>query len=279
MKQFLLRMLKVSERPDPPPGHDEELITFQASKRYLYYSGVSWFFKQLGALLGILFSLAYFGSFEIPFVDFGIGNTAPEPIERFMEEAPDWMAASPLRFIELIELIALGFFAIQAVTSGLLLKLGWELRWYMVGDECLRIREGLWKVKEQTMTISKIQNMSVRQNPLQKLLGIEDLEIHTAGGGAKKSSDSDEDKGLHVGHFRGIENGAELRAQIRARMARSKGSGLGDEGDHPAETLESPLAPVSAGGAETLAAARELLDESRRLRGVVEAARIPSQEV
>ncbi|MDY7093882.1 MAG: PH domain-containing protein [Acidobacteriota bacterium] len=270
MKQFLLKVLKVSERPDPPPGHDEELITFHASRRYLYYSGVSWFFKQAGALLGILFSLAYFGSFEIPFVDFGVQNTAPEPLRELTEGLPDWFAASPLRFIELIEFIALGFFAIQAVTSGLLLKLGWELRWYMVGDECLRIREGLWKVKEQTMTISKIQNMSVRQNPLQKLLGIEDLEIHTAGGGAKSSGDGDEDKGLHVGHFRGIENGAELRAQIRARMARSRGSGLGDEGDHHLQPMESSATLAgSTGGAETLAAARELLDESRRLRGAL----------
>jgi uncharacterized membrane protein YdbT with pleckstrin-like domain len=199
-------------------------------------------------------------------------------LRELTEELPGWLAASPLRFIELIEYIALGFFAIQAITSGLLLKLGWELRWYMVGDECLRIREGLWRVKEQTMTISKIQNMSVRQNPLQKLLGIEDLEIHTAGGGAKTSSDSEEDKGLHVGHFRGIENGAELRAQIRARMARSKGSGLGDEAEHPVEPAQSFAGETGTVGAQTLDAARELLAESRRLHGVLGAPVRPTGE-
>ena len=75
----------------------------------------------------------------------------------------------------------------------------------MVSDESLRIREGLVRVPEQTMTVANIQNMRISQGPLQRLFGLAEFEVHTAGGGGKATEDDKSaTRNLHVGHFRGL---------------------------------------------------------------------------
>ena len=68
MRARLLRVLRVSERPTPPPGSGDDPDVFRASRRYFHYTIISWFPKQLFALAGLLFSLAFFGSLELPFM-------------------------------------------------------------------------------------------------------------------------------------------------------------------------------------------------------------------
>jgi hypothetical protein len=138
----------------------------------------------------------------------------------------------------------------------------------MVGEQSLRIREGLWSLREQTMTIANIQTMIVRQGPLQRLLGISDLEIHTAGGGASSEGDGG-DAGsttspLHVGRIRGIEDATGLRDRIAAQLKRHRGAGLGDEDDR--EVVRAAEVGGNAVEAATalLAAVRELRHEAKR---------------
>ena len=139
----------------------------------------------------------------------------------------------------------------------------------MVSEESLRIREGLVSVREQTMTVANIQNMNVRQGPVQRLFGIADLEVHTAGGG--NSGEAVEDGGaggkqLHRGRFRGLEDAQGLRDRVRAALVRHRNAGLGDPDE--SHELEEPEASrdserVSEG---LVAAAARLAREARALR-------------
>ena len=63
-------------------------------------------------------------------------------------------------------------------------KLDYDYHHYVITDRSLRIRAGVWHVHEMTMTFANVQNISIRQGPLQRLLGIADLVVQTAGGGS-----------------------------------------------------------------------------------------------
>jgi membrane protein YdbS with pleckstrin-like domain len=281
VKRALLAFLRVPERPDPPPGSEPTLVAFRASSRFFVLGIFTWLLKQAGALAGILFSLGFFSGRN--FLRFG----GLEELEQELAQL-DRIALGPLSFegdlwslFSLIEMAFLGVFAIQFVLGAFLLKLKWEMRWYMVSDESLRIREGLLRIHEQTMTVANIQNMAVRQGPLQKLLGIADLEVQTAGGGGKVSGKEHEaGKGdLHVGRFRGIENAEALRDRIRRALSRHRDSGLGDPDDahehgvsedHGASPDASAVASAFAPSGELQDAVAELLGQASALRRVAE---------
>lgn len=264
MKSRLLSFFRVAERPDPPPGSGSSLSTFRASRRALQLSFAAWIPKQISNLLGIVVALIFFGIVDVPFIEF----TWWDGILGFFDELAEeggWLLHPRWVFTGL-EIATILFFIVQAIVSGVLLKLSWDLRWYMVGDESLRIREGLFMLREQTITIANIQNMSVRQGPLQKLFGIADLEVQTAGGGSSAKSKGDSPfRPLHVARFRGVDDADGLRDRIRARLIRHRGAGLGDA-DENDEHNEEPEAESRSSDSELADAARELLGEARALR-------------
>jgi hypothetical protein len=116
----------------------------------------------------------------------------------------------------------------------------------------LRIREGIRTITEQTMTFANIQNLVIRQNPLQRLLGFADLHVRTAGGGGKTNeqggSGSDEEKHrvLHLAVFRGVDNATEIRDLILERLKQIRTSGLGDPEERLLDQEELPQPPESA---------------------------------
>ena len=189
---------------------------------------------------------------------------APDEGFEFLEFGP-WTdftrALGPLLFV---------LFLVQLLGSLAVPRLGYEMRWYMVSDRALRIRHGVYSVREQTMTVVNIQNMAVKRGPLQRLFGIADLEIRTASGG---DSDDDEDS-LSLGLLRGLDNAEELRNLLLASLRQSRDAGLGDPDDRPAVPA-MPAAPTEAGAsgraeeASVLAAASDLLAECRALRRTV----------
>lgn len=262
MRERFIKLLHLREHPDPPPGSESSLITFRASKRFLYYSALMWIPKQIAAFFGLLFSLAFFGTLDQPFIQFDGWSKVLDALAQIHIASGPWTFDATALFT-VFELLAVVIFVAQLIFTGVLLKLNWELRWYMVGDECLRLREGLWKVNEQTMTISKIQNMVVRQGPIQKLFGISELEIHTAGGGGK-GQDSDpasaaQDR-FHTGRLRGLKDAQALRDRILARLARYRDGGLErSEGDDEPPTQHGEVSDL-------LAASHDLAREARALR-------------
>lgn len=264
VRDRLLALLKVPERPDPPPGAGGQLETFRAERGFFHYSVLMWFPKQLAALAGLLFSLSFFRKFD----DGLAGVVEPKDWHRFIDKIEG--ADIGLLFLRLdmkdillfFESLAILTWVSQLLFTGLLLKLSWELRWYMVGERSLRIRHGLWSVREQTMTIANIQNMIVRQGPLQRYFGISDLEIHTAGGGGSGSDDDTSEKkdSFHVGRLRGLKDASALRNKIRRRLQAVQ-SGE-SEGAHEARAAGDG----DAGATDLGGAALQLLSEARALR-------------
>ncbi len=254
LKRLLLSLFQVDEQPEPPPGSPDSLRVFRASPRFFGYRLLTWGLSQAGALIGLIVSA--FGFFE--FLEFG-------PWSRFAQ------AAGPLLVV---------VFLVQLIGSFAVLRLGYEMRWYMVSDRALRIRYGIFSLREQTMTVANIQNMAVKRGPLQRLFGIADLEIRTASGGG---SDDDEDS-LSRGLLQGLANAEEVRDLLLDSLRRSRDAGLGDPDDEAARRAQAapPAAEARAddtGAAVVLAAARDLLVECRALRRAVAGAPDPGAAV
>jgi membrane protein YdbS with pleckstrin-like domain len=246
LQERLMRLLKVPPVPRPPDGEAGTVRVFRAAPAYFRYIALSWVIKQIGAFIGLLVSLGFVT---------GMRQTFDDPTVSF------WLVVGE-------SLIWIGFL-LQLPASWLMLRLDYDLRWYIVTDRCLRIREGLLHVREQTLTFANIQQISVQQGPLQRYFGIADVEVRTAGGG-----DSGQDKqqtgtlgqSMHVGYFRGVDNASEIRDLLRARVGRHRDAGLGDPDDATPELApETDAAPAPA-AVTLLEAANELGAAAAELR-------------
>jgi len=163
--------------------------------------------------------------------------------------------------------VALGLGIVLAVAVAFTLahwfvaRLDYDMRYYVVTDRSLRIREGALVIRESTFTFANVQNVSVAQGPIDRLLGISDVRIETAGGGG--GPEKQQPFVSHRGVLAGIENGEEVRDRILVLLKAYRDAGLGDH--EPAATTTTG---ASRAALETL---REVRDEVRGLRGVIEA--------
>ena len=224
IKDPLLGILRVPSEPQPPIGETGTLLTFRAAPNYFRYRLVVWAIGQMFTLLGL-----------IALVTVSVASV---------------IAGNPQGWLTALFLFIAAFLVLQATLSFLIVRLDYELRWYLVTDQCLRIREGVFFVREMTMTFANIQNISISQGPLQRLLGVADLKVQSAGGGGSATQKDQKHQlfEMHTGYFRGVDNAEQLRDLMRERLRQARDSGLGDPDDHhadtPAPTLD--LQPVLA---------------------------------
>lgn len=236
---FVRRLFRLPGEPEPPPGDPSALRVFRAGSGYLRYKQVLWAIPQAAALI---FALGFTGIGVFEWVD-AVARANPDP------SAPLWLAlvfGAPAWILYLTQLV-LSYFA---------LRMDYDLRWYMLGEDALRIREGVLSVKERTMSYANIQQVSVKRGPLQSLLGIGDVEVRSAGGGSTTQGQTDE----HRGFFRGVANPEEISDLIRSRVEHRRGAGLGDEDD---DSANRPATPAQD---QAVVAARALAEEIRGLR-------------
>ena len=240
LRAKLLEFLRVPPAPSAPAG-DHDVRIFRAAPNFLRYKLVLWALKQAGALVGIIFGMSmlrYVPDIRIPFIGVSAGALA-----------------------NILEVAAVIGFIAQALWSLALVRLDFDQRWYLVSDRSLRIREGIVRLHEKTMTFANIQNVSIKQGPLERVLGLANVEVRTAGGGSNSGDELHAAKKdeMHVAYFRGVDNAVAIRDNIRERLKRHADAGLGDPDD--LELL--PAAHVENG---LLAAARALAYEARALR-------------
>lgn len=257
----LMALLRIPPPPTPPHG-DEDVRVFRAAPNYFRYRVMAWLATQAGTGIGLGIGLLWV---------LGRGADVPSPsVGPFIIPR-----GGMLILIAVGEVVAVGAYLAQLVVSGTLLRLDFEQRWYMVSDRSLRIREGLLKVEEKTMTFANVQQMTIQQNPVQRWLGIADLEVRTAGGGGKAAQEQHARPDLHVGYFRGLADPAQIRDAIRERIKRHADAGLGDPDDRADGPASGHLeiasggarAPVPGAGLAELAAAAALLrEETKALR-------------
>lgn len=192
-------------------------------------------------------------------------------VQAFVEIAlvlPPW--AFPILWT--LKIIGLALYLLQLPLTYAVRRLDFEMRWYVVTDRSLRIRTGVWRVQESTMSFANLQQVEVSQGPLQRLLGLADVKVQSAGGSDNPHQKHQED--LHTGHFHGVENALEIRDLIQARLRRFRESGLGDPEElrHTAKVASAEQQAAAVVGtsdfndADVLAAARELATEAKALR-------------
>lgn len=118
----------------------------------------------------------------------------------------------------------------------------YDTTWYIITERSVRIRRGVWLIRENTITFENVQNVEVRQGPVQRFFGIADVTIQTAGGGGAVGPHGEQSLGGHNGLLEGVANAPELRTLIVDRATASRGAGLGDE--HPERAPARGLAPA-----------------------------------
>ena len=236
------RLLRIPEDPDPPPGDETTTRLFRAAPNYYRYLLVQWVVRTAVAVAVVV-------PMEII------------PMITSMTRAMD--RAIPQAFMFRAPALIIGIVLVQRLFALALVRLDFEKRWYLVTNRSLRVREGVVRVREMTITFANIQNISSSQGPLQRLLGIADLRVDTAGGGSQKKEKEGEEN-LHGVRFRGVNNADEIRDLINTRLRQLKDSGLGDTDDARAAP------PVHVAGTTSLAEPlREILAEATALRETV----------
>jgi membrane protein YdbS with pleckstrin-like domain len=250
LHELVIRTMKVPPPPVPPPGAGRPIV-FRAADNFFKLRLVEWSFKQLGALFGLFAGLA------------------------FVRQLPHWVDnPAIISLAYYMEIFGWITFIAQIPFTFAALQLDFKLRWYIVTDRTIRIREGIFTIREKTMALANIQNMSIKQGPLQRLLGVADVEVRTAGGGGGAAGQSSQHQGeaMHVGYFRGVSNAAEIRDLLREGIRRQRSSGLGDP-DEPVEQRDESgeaLPDTPTASSTSLEAAHELLAEARLLRAALQ---------
>lgn len=221
--------------PAAPGGAHARVEIFRASPRFLAY-------RLVGLLVGTVLVIGLGGVFVI-------GGLAAGEVEV--------VAIGAIVGLFCLGICALGYFSVH---------LDYDLRYYVFTERSLRVREGAWTVREQTITYANVQNLHVSQGPLQRLFGISDLRVDTAGGGAAESSGLKGKGHAHSITVAGVENASELRDLILAHIkALGSGSGLGD----PDDELGTSAPPTTAAGLEAPEVRGALVavaESARRLR-------------
>jgi membrane protein YdbS with pleckstrin-like domain len=121
------------------------------------------------------------------------------------------------------------------------IHLRYDTTWYVLTDRSLRIRRGILTIHETTISFENVQNVEVRQGPVQRYFGIADVLVTTAGGGvASHGKGQASTLGAHVGLLQGLDDAEMVRNQILACVDRTRSAGLGDE--HPRHVV-----PAAAG--------------------------------
>jgi len=243
-RELCEKWLRIPPEPEPPPGDETSARVFRAAPKYLKYLRVMWGIRNGVALLAVM----------IPLTVISIALAANR----------EGTAAA---VVAGVESLVLGILICQALLSLALVQLDYEKRWYLVTDRSLRIREGVGTVREITFTFSNIQNLSVTQGPIQRLLGIADLKVETAGGGNTAGQQQHPGLNLHTAYFRGIDNAEEVKQLISACMRAHRDAGLGDHEDRDLQKVETAAAvPV-------IDVLGDVLVEATALRRAAEATR------
>lgn len=229
VKRLILPILRVEEtKPELLPGHEGEILQIiRACPAYLQYRLFFW------KLYAILWATAVV----------------------FLSAA---LLAIDTRFILFI--VPLLIFAIfKAAIFYVATRLDYEMRWYVITEKSLLVRQGAWVVREICLTYSNAQNVQVTQGPLQRLFGFSNVEVDTAGGGIKGGEEGAQ---MHRAVLRGLSNPSEVRDSILTLLRRHRSAGLGDPDDYPEQS-----ATRLRHNPDLL---NEIWEETKKLRAVIQ---------
>ncbi len=308
--RWLLRILSVPHEPAPPAGAPGSLRVFKSGRKYYRFRLGLWTFKQVVALLAFIFWFWVLLHWESIAHETAAPDATWPPVPVATTTAPTTATAEPVTapdgspsngvrhkarkkklsprdfavaisrkipstvftLLWVLKGISLITYLVQLPVTYFLLRLDYEQRWYMVTDRSLRLRSGVWSVRELTMSFANLQQIAVNQGPLQRFLGLADVYVQSAGGGGTTAGHAGAQQALlHTGYFHAVENANEIRDLIQERLRIFRESGLGDPDEHRLAIAVSsnPADTTTSHGTQALLAARNLLAEVRRLRSAV----------
>lgn len=235
--RLVTEVCAVPPEPAVPPGRQGSAKVFRAATGYFRYRLGLWIAGRLlvlvtflGPLLAASHGLAREGEPQtaavLAWIGYGVLGV--------------WLVSLPLGYA--------------------LRRLDQDFRWYIVTDRSLRIREGVVMVREMTLTFANVQNVSVQQGPVQRLFGVADVHVQTAGGGGGEARPGE--PSMHVGILRGVADAHALRESVLERVRKAADAGLGD----PDDASRS----AGAGDPASAAAALVVLERARALARVAE---------
>jgi membrane protein YdbS with pleckstrin-like domain len=234
-KDFALHIMKAPTRPpEPPAGSHEHTQIYRASPKFLTY-------RMLGFWL--IFGANWLIPWGILLTGLATGETPPI----------------------VIGLVLMPVLAVVQLCYYFAIRIDYDMRYYIVTDRSLRVREGAFIVKEMTLTYANIQNIRVVQGPLLRLFGIWHLQVDTAGGGASQQQ-GHPGANAHRVRMAGIENAREVRDTIQSHLRlRGASAGLGDPDD-----LDDNVPRPATSSHEVLKALRDLKRATSALRSATE---------
>ena len=301
VKARVLRLMRVPHEPEPPLGAPGSVRIFRAGLNHYRLRVLRWYFAQAGAIVGIGFSLVMLGAFDsavetarqraaaAPALSASPstspGSSTPSPAEssderrRRRSEARERVAtrvfsrmpAFVMPLFQFFEFIGIALFLIQVLVTYAIVRLEFEQHWYIVTDRSLRIRTGILRLQESTMSFANLQQVEIRQGPLQRFLGLADVCVRSAGGGdpAAGAQGHGQEASLHLGVFEGVANAVEIRDLILERLRIFREAGLGDPED---ARVRSRTPAPSASGPSLAEAVQQMLAEARALRSAASGA-------
>jgi len=247
----LLRLLRVPPEPHLPAGEPGSARVFRAAPNYWRLKMLQWGARQALTVFGFVFLMTFLFAAPESVVINDKGKQRSVPLANVIAVARG------------LEVAAVVLWLAQLPVTFALIRLDYELRWYVVTDRAARLREGVLTLTEMTFTLQNVQDIRIRQGPLQRLLGLADVELRTAGGSeaspGQPGHGSSTSRNLHLARFRGVDNAEMIRDLVLERMKRARDAGLGDPDD-------AAGAPEVSGPSALERAAQELLAESAALR-------------
>lgn len=226
LRALVLSLMRVPAEPHLPAGDPGTARVFRAGLNYWRLRFLWWLVHQ--AFTFVVFILMLTALHNVPdtlHIKRGRGDNQP-PVA-----VPIGVAIVAAR---VLELVSWALWLLQMPLTFAMARLDYEMRWYIVTDRAARLRDGILKVNEMTLTLANVQDIRIIQGPLQRLLGLADVELRTAGGSeAAPNPHTGQGLGpnLHLARFRGVDNAAEIRDLVRERMKYARSAGLGDPDD------------------------------------------------
>ncbi len=276
LRPLALRWLRVPHEPQAPAGSPGTLRVFRAGVNLFRLQMGLWVLRQGLVFVGLAFGLWLVHAMLSGGYPFNRWGPPGYWLSRHHDDFERWHV---LRWFIVLKIIGVTTAVIGATVGYAVMRLRYELHWYMVTDRSLRIREGVTNVREMTLSFANIQQIAVRQGPIQRLLGLADVVVTTAGGGGSKTGSPGHGRAqaapCHVGVLGSVADAESIRDLMLERLRRMRSSGLGDPDDrHDPRHREHPIGPEVGGELPAnprdvhgvLEAAREALEEARALR-------------
>ncbi|MBX3390236.1 MAG: PH domain-containing protein [Phycisphaeraceae bacterium] len=233
---ILADLLRTPRQPPLlPSAPDEETVSLKPSQAWLRYLKF-WFWIGLTIIDAVILG----GWLIILFVN---------PVVGAILAVPAWIVAF-----------------VPDIFAYIAIHLRYDTTWYIISPRSIRLRNGIWVIRETTFTFENVQNVEITQGPVERWFGFANLKVETAGGGVVHTQHGAHPDGSNVAFLFGLENAHEIRKTVMERVAASRTTGIGDESARHVTEAAASTAP-SRLSAEHLAELRAMRDRLRTALG------------